>query len=70
MTQVDLSRKQKQGHREQSYVAKGEGLGEGMEWEVGVSRHKLLYMEWANNKTLLYSPENYILYLMINHNGK
>ena len=26
-------------------VAKGEGLGEGMEWEVKVSRYRLLYME-------------------------
>ena len=25
-----------------------------MEWEVGVSRWKLLYTEWINNKVLLY----------------
>ena len=41
-----------------------------MEWEVGVSRCKLLYIEWINNKVLLYSTENYIQYPMINHNGK
>ena len=51
-------------------VAKGEGVGEGMEWEVGVSRCKLLYREWINNKVLLYSTENYIQYPMISHNGK
>ena len=51
-------------------VAKQEGVGGGMEWEVGVSRCKLLYIEWINNKVLLYSSENYIKYLMINHNGK
>ena len=53
-------------------IAKGEGVGGGMEWEVGVSRGKLLYMliEWINNKVLLYSTENYIQYPMINHNGK
>ena len=28
------------------------------------------YMEWINNKVLLYSTENYIQYPMINHNGK
>ena len=50
-------------------VAKGEGVGGGMEWEVGVSRCKLLYTEWIN-KVLLYSTENYIQYPMINHNGK
>ena len=41
-----------------------------MEWEVGVSRCKLLYMECINNKVLLYSTENYIQYSEINHNGK
>ena len=40
-------------------VARGEGVGGGMEWEVGVSRCKLLYIEWINNKVLLYSTENY-----------
>ena len=39
-------------------------------WEVGVSRCKLLYIEWINNKILLYSTDNYIQYPMINHNGK
>ena len=41
-----------------------------MEWEVGVSRCKLLYLEWINNKVLLSSTENYIQYSMINHNRK
>ena len=30
-------------------VAKGEGVGGGIEWEVGVSRRKLLCIEWINN---------------------
>ena len=51
-------------------VANGERIQGGMEWEVGVSRYKLLYREWINNKVLLYSTENYIQYPMINHNGK
>ena len=51
-------------------VAKGEGVERGMEWEVGVSRCKLLYIEWINNKVLLYSTEKYIQYPMTNHNGK
>ena len=42
----------------------------GMEWEVGVSRRKLLYIEWINSKVLLYSTGNYIQYPVINHNGK
>ena len=53
-----------------SVVAKGEGVGGGMRWEVGVSRCKLLYIEWINNKVLLYSTGNYIQYPVVNHNGK
>ena len=41
-----------------------------MEWEVRVSRCKLLYIEWIKNNVLLYSTENYIQYPMMNHNGK
>ena len=51
-------------------VAKGEAVGRRMELEVGVSRCKLLYIEWMNNKFLLYSTGNSIQYPMINHNGK
>ena len=40
-----------------------------MEWEVGVSRYKLLSIAWINNKVLLYNTGN-IQYPMINHNGK
>ena len=36
-------------------VAKGEGVGRGMEREFGVSRCKLLYIEGINNKVLLYT---------------
>ena len=51
-------------------VAKEERVGGWMEWEVEVSRCKLLCNEWKNNKVLPYRTENYIRYLMINHNGK
>ena len=51
-------------------VVKGEGDGRGMEWEVGVSRCKLLYIEWINNKVLLYSTGKYIQNPVIKHNGK
>ena len=39
-------------------VAQGEGIGGRMEWEVGISRCKFLYMEWIS-KVLLYSTGNY-----------
>ena len=38
--------------------------------EFGISRCKLLYIEWMNNKVLLYNTGNYIQYPVINHNGK
>ena len=72
MTQTNLSTKQKltHGHREQICGCQGGGScgrDGGGGW---VSRCKLLYIEWINNKVLLYSSENYIQYPMINHNGK
>ena len=55
---------------EHRLVAKEEGVEEIMEWEVGVSRCQLLYMEWINIKILLDSTESYIQYYMINHKEK
>ena len=52
MTQMNLPMKLKQNHRhkEQTNGCQGTGVGEGMEWEVGVSRCKLLFIEWINNR--------------------
>ena len=51
-------------------VAKGEVGGGGMDWESGISRRKLAYKEWINNKVLLYSTGNYIQYPVIYPDGK
>ena len=51
-------------------MAKGEESGRALDWEFGISRCKLVYIEWINNKVLLYSTGNYIQYPLINHNGK
>ena len=51
-------------------AAQGEDGGRGMEGEFGISRCKLLHIEWINNKVLLYSTGNYIQYPVINRNGK
>ena len=51
-------------------IAKGAKGGEGKDWEFGVSRCKLLYARWINNKVLLYSTGKYIQYPVINCNGK
>ena len=41
-----------------------------MGWEFGISRCKLLYIEWISYKVLLYSIGNYIQYPVVNLNGK
>ena len=41
-----------------------------MEWEFGISTCKLLYIEWINNKVLLYNTRNYNQYPVKKHNGK
>ena len=70
MTQINISIKQKQTHRyrEKNCGCQGgrwrrEGLG------FGISRCKLIYIGWINNKVLLYSTGNYIPYPVINHKG-
>ena len=35
-----------------------------------VSRCKLVYIGWINNKVLLFSTRNYVQYPLMNHNGK
>ena len=73
MTQKHLSTKQKQTHRHREQTCGsqgGEGCGGGMDWEVGISRCTLLYIEWIKSKVLLYSTGNYIQYPLLNHNGK
>ena len=52
------------------WLPRGRGGRGGKEREFGISRGKLLYIEWINNKVLLYSTGNYIQYPVTNHNGK
>ena len=51
-------------------VAKGEGFRGGVKQEVGLSRWKLLYIEWINTKASLYDTENHIQYPVICRNGE
>ena len=51
-------------------VAKGKAGGRGKDWELGISRCKLVYVGWINDKVLLYTTGNYIQYPVINQNGK
>ena len=51
------------------WLPRGKGIKGGMDWDFGISRCKLLYIEWVN-RAPLYSTGNYIQYTMTNHNGK
>ena len=39
-------------------VTKGEGGGSGMDGEFGISKCKLLHLEWISNEVLWYSSGN------------
>ena len=52
--------KQTQKHREQTCDCQGGRGGSGMDWEFGLSRCKLLHLEWISNEVLLCSTRNYI----------
>ena len=65
--EYDTNETETDSHREQTVVDKGEGAGRGMDWEFGISRCKLLHIEWINIKVLLYSTGKHIQYPVINH---
>ena len=44
----------------------GRERGRGVDWKFGISRCKLLYVEWMNNKDLLHSTQNYSQYPVLN----
>ena len=71
MTQINISMKRKQTctYRKQTCGCQVGDWG-GKDQKFGISRCKILYIEWINNKVLLYSTGNYVQYPVINHNGK
>ena len=58
---MNLSMKQKQIHRhtEQTWLPRETWVEEGC-LKLGVSKCRLLYTEWIDNKVLLYNTGNYI----------
>ena len=51
-------------------VARGEEGRSGMDGDLGVIRHKLLYLEWISSGVLLCSTGNYIQFLGLEHDGR
>ena len=65
---MNTSMKQNQTHRHREQICGCQGeQDDGMDWEFGISRCKLLYIEWIKNKVLLYTTDDYIQYPVINH---
>ena len=67
----NLYAKQKQTHRHRKQIyglPKGEGGGETNQ-KYRTNRYKLQYTKQKSNKDLLYSPGNYIQYLVTTYNG-
>ena len=50
---VSTESKQTHGLGEQTCGCQGGGGVSGMDWELGVKRCKLLYLEWITNESLL-----------------
>ena len=71
MAQMNLSIEQKQthGHGEHTSGCQGVG-GSGTDRELGISKYKILHLEWISNEVLFYSTENYIQSLVIEHDGR
>ena len=54
---MNLFTKQKERYRKQTYGSQG-GRGTGINWEIGIDIHTLLYIKQITNKDLLYSTGN------------
>ena len=63
---VSIEQKQAHIHGERTCGCQG-GKEKCKDYEFGVSRCKLLNLEWISNKTLLYRTGNYIQSLGIDH---
>ena len=66
---MDLSTEKKQTHGHGEQTCGCQGGGSGMDWEFGMSRCKLLRLEWMRNEILLYSTRNCIQSLVMEHDG-
>ena len=67
---IYLQNRKDHGLGGQTCVCQGGGEGSRMDWESGVSRCKLLHLEWISNDILLYSSGNYIQSLVMEHDGR
>ena len=57
-------------HRKQTCGCQGAEGRRWIDWEFGVNRCKLLYLEWIDNEVLQYSTGKYIQSLVVEHDGR
>ena len=70
MAQMNLSTKQKQTHRHREQTCGCQDMGWMGTWGLGVSRCRLLHLEWISNEVLLHGTGYYIQSLGIDHDGR
>ena len=57
-------------HGEQTCDCQGEGRASGIDWEFGVSRCKLLHLEWKTKEVILYTRGKYVQILGKDQDGR
>ena len=57
---LSIEKRKTYGHGKQTCGCQERGEVCGRDWDFGVSRCKLLQLEWISNEILLYSTGNYI----------
>ena len=65
-----LQNRNNHGHREQTCGCQAGGRVNGMDWEFGVSRCKLLHLKWIRNEVLLYTAQGTISIIVMEHDGR
>ena len=68
---LSTEKKQTHGHGEQTCGCQGGGGGSEMDWEFGVSRCKLLHLEWISNDVPLCGTgtiSNHLLWIVMEDN--
>ena len=66
---INKSETDSQTERTDLWLPRGRVCGGGKDWEFGISRCELLYIEWINNKILLCGTGSYIQYPVIGCDG-
>ena len=67
---MNQSTKQKQTYRHREQTCGFQGRGSGVDREFGVSKCKLLRIEWIGKEILFYNTGNSIQSLGIEHDGR